>query len=129
MKITYALLALVALAASCQESLEEKCEREARTYTQKKCPAPVNKNTIIDSMTFDRQTHTLRYHYTLRGPADNEAIGQSNLAYDMLLRELKNATFVKDYKDAGYNFRYTYRSQKDSSKVLYDVTFTKDDYR
>lgn len=122
------LAAAAAICAACQESLEDKCAREAEEYTRKKCPAPIGQNMTIDSLTFDRATHTLHYHYTLSGAADNAELLRNSDAGNMLLNEIKNATSVKDYKDAGYNFAYTYRSAKEPGKVLYEATFTRKDY-
>ena len=41
---------------------------------------------------------------------------------------LKADTGTKGYKDAGFNFRYTYRSGKSPSKVLLDEQYTEKDY-
>ena len=116
------------LLVSCQESLEEKCAREVREYNEKKCPAPIGENMVIDSLGFDRATHTLHYYYTLKGAADDAERIKNSGAYDLLLDEIKNATSVKEYKEAGYSFSYTYMSAKDKGKVLFEVTFTKEDY-
>ncbi len=127
-RIALALM-LAAIMASCQESLEDRCAREAKEYTKKKCPARIRENMIIDSMAFDRTTHTLHYYYTLNGNADNEDVIKRNDIHGALLRQIKNATSVKEYKDAGYNFAYTYCSAKEKGKVLFEVTFTQSDYR
>ena len=49
------------MVAACQESLEDRCQREAKTYTEKHCPMPVGKDIVMDSMTFDKATHTISY--------------------------------------------------------------------
>ena len=59
------------LLTACQETLEERCEREAREYTEKKCPALITENVTIDSMTFNKSSHTMTYYYTLDGVLDN----------------------------------------------------------
>ena len=41
---------------------------------------------------------------------------------------LKNTTSMKTYKDNGYNFAYTYRSEKDPKKILFETLLTKEDY-
>lgn len=122
------LLIASCLLTACQESLEDKCVREAKEYTEKKCPAPIGKDMVIDSMTFDRATHTLHYYYTLSGHADNSELTQTVDVYDILLEQIKNATSVKEYKDAGYSFSYTYRSAKDKTNILFEYTFTQEDY-
>ena len=67
-----AILALIL--ASCQESLEDRCEREAKEYTAKQCPIRIDKTTRMDSLTFERETHTIHYYYTLMGNADSEVV-------------------------------------------------------
>lgn len=126
---TNVLLAAVALlSVSCQESLEDRCAREARDYTEKKCPAPVGENVTIDSIGFDRSTHTMQYYYTLSGAADNKALLDSINPRAQLLQEVRNSTSVKDYKDAGYNFTYIYRSKSHPETVLFEATLTRKDY-
>ena len=129
MKKTIFILLLSGLIAACQESLEDKCAREAREYTEKKCPAPIGENVVIDSMAFDRQTRTLHYYYTMNVSTDSEAAINTSDAYKLLLSQIRNATSIKDYKDAGYNFAYTYRSAKDKAKILFEATFTPKDYK
>ena len=46
----------------------------------------------------------------------------------MMLDGVRNTPSLKGYKDAGYNFRYVFRSHKDKKKVLLDYVFTKKDY-
>ena len=59
---------------ACQESLEDRCAREAQEFTRKNCPSKLDKNINIDSLTFERATHTLHYYYTLTGIADREGV-------------------------------------------------------
>lgn len=113
---------------ACQESLEDRCAREAKSYTEKKCPAPVGENTTIDSIAFDRQTHTMCYYYSLSGAADDSSAIAKGDPYKVLLHEVRNATATKAYKDAGYNFKYTYKSATRPEQVLFEATFTPKDY-
>ena len=92
------------LLVACQESLEERCAREAKEYTQKNCPRHIDTEIVLDSMTFDKDSRTIGYCYTLQGSLDM-------------------------YKDAGYSFRYTYHSEKDSGTKLFEATFRENDYR
>lgn len=126
--IVYVAIAALAL-SSCQESLEERCAREAKDYTEKKCPAKIGENTIIDSLTFDRATHTMHYYYTLTGAADNPEVVMNTDPSGLLIQQLKNSTIMKAYKDAGYNFAYTYHSQKKKGLVLFEKTLTPKDYK
>ena len=124
--LVFACLAL--LFTACQESLEDRCAREAKAYTAKNCPAKMEENIVIDSLTFERATHTLHYYYRMTGIADKEDALDTVAAKKILKDGLKNTTSMKIYKDNDYNFAYTYHSSKDPKKVLFEVTFTKNDY-
>ena len=127
-RITIVIIAALLLTA-CQETLEERCEREAREYTEKKCPALITENVTIDSMTFNKSSHTTTYYYTLDGVLDNaEALKEHDLK-GMLLKELKNSTETLLYKEAGYNFRYVYFSTQKKGTKLFEATFRKKDYQ
>jgi len=126
----YCIIALLGLLlSSCQESLEDRCEREARQYTRKNCPTQIDDNTTIDSLTFERATHTVHYYYKLTGVADEERVFKEIDAVGELRKTLKNTTSLKTYMDAGYRFAYTYRSSKNPKKILLDVVFTEKDYK
>lgn len=113
---------------ACQESLEDRCAREAKEFTRKNCPSKIEKNINIDSLTFERETHTLHYYYTLTGNADREGVMEEINGLDILKENLKNSTAMKVYKENHYNFTYTYHSEKDPKKVLLKVTLTDKDY-
>ena len=126
------ILSVLTLAlAACHESLEDRAAREAKEYTQKNCPTPVVQNTRTDSLTFDRASRTIGYWYTLCGTADNiDAINvQKEKLYGILLDGLKASTQIKMYKDAGFNVRYVYHSEKNPSVVMLDVTFSPKEYK
>lgn len=124
----FLLLAVISLGlSSCQQSLEERCAEEAKKYTQKNCPAKIDEFTVMDSMTFDTPTHTLKYYYRLTGTADREVLEQERMR-KALLDALKNSTSMKAYKDAGYNFEYSFRSEKAPEVVLFSAKFTEKDY-
>ena len=124
-------LALLATLAACHESLEDRAAREAAEYTKKNCPTPVVQQTRTDSLTFDKATRTIGYWYTLCGSADNaEQINtQQEKLRGILLDGLKGSTQLKIYKDAGFNVRYVYHSEKDPKTVLLDYTFSRKDYQ
>ena len=128
MKKYWIIAALTLLFTACQESLEDRCAREAQEYTRKNCPAKMDNNTILDSMTFERSSHTLHYYYKLTGFADQDSIAKKIDAVNVLKKELKNTTGLKLYKDNHYRFAYTFRSEKDPDKILIDVVFTDKDY-
>ena len=114
--------------AACQESLEERAAREAQMYTKKNCPAKISETVIMDSMTFEAQTHTIHYYYTLTGIADNDSTLNPDEARSNLLAALKNTTALSVYKKEKYRFVYTYHSEKSPETVLYETTFVDGDY-
>ena len=127
-KIVFIMVAAL-LATACQESLEDRCEREAREYTEKHCPTPVGKNIVLDSMTFDKKSHTIQYAYTLSGQIDDSATINKSNPRELLLQEVRNSTNLKLYKEAGYSFTYTYYSAKNKGTQLFKATFRKSDYQ
>ena len=130
MKKTIILLAMAAvLLTACQETLEERCAREAKEYTEKHCPVAVAKEIIMDSMTFDKATHTLSYIYTVKGALDDAAVINNGQSRELLLQQVRNATNLKLYKEAGYSFRYIYYSAQKKGTRLFDTTFHDTDYR
>ena len=128
MKKLWVLSAIMLLLTACQESLEDRCARETKEYTRKNCPAKMDNNIILDSLTFERETHTLHYYYKLTGFADQDSVAKNIDAVNILKEELRNTTTLKLYKDNHYRFAYTYRSEKNPEKVLLDVLLTDKDY-
>lgn len=127
-KVIVFALAILTFAA-CQESLEERAAREASLYTKKNCPAIMADNLVMDSLTFEANTHTLHFYYTLSGNADTVGVMNQIDARTVLLSELKNTTSMLNYKEAGYNFAYTYHSQKNPRTVIFQTVFTEKDYK
>ena len=124
-----AAAAMMLLMAGCRENLEERGAREAAEYTRKHCPTPVDKDIMMDSMTFDTEHHTFSYCYTLSGELDDSATIHNGNPRELLLRQLRNSTRLKLYKEAGYNFRYVYHSSKKNGTKLFETTFRPDDYK
>ena len=122
------VLAVLILSA-CQESLEDKCARECVEFTKRKCPSAVAENMIVDSMTFDRASHTIQYYYKLTGASDRADAYLKDQARNALKDALKNTTQVMIYKEAGYNFRYIYYSEKNPQTVYMDILLTEKDYQ
>lgn len=123
------LLTAGLFASACQESLEERCLREANVYTKKNCPSQIAKDVTIDSLTFNVSTHTLTYSYTLGGVLDDAAVVTRSELRQQMLENLRNATSLKAYKDAGYSFRYVYYSTMQRGTKLMDTTFRAKDYQ
>ena len=127
--IVVTLIAGAMLLTNCQESLEDRCAREAKEFTEKNCPRAVDKEIVLDSMTFEKTTHTISYLYTLNGTLDDPQRIDSTHFRELLLMEVKNSTNLKLYKDEGYAFRYAYYSQKNNGTKLFEATFRESDYR
>ena len=123
------LATMLLFATGCQESLEDRCAREASEYTQKHCPTLITKDIVLDSMTFERQSHTICYVYTVNGIIDDPEVIQRGDPHERLLHQIKNSPNLKLYKDAGYSFRYTYFSTKNKGVQLYSATFHEKDYK
>ena len=122
--LAFLLLCLV----SCQESLEDRCDREAREFTKKNCPVALNEEMTLDSMSFNKNTLTLYYYYTVSGTLDDAEVLEQVDARGTLLKELRNTTSIKNYKDAGYKFSYVYWSASKKGKKVADYTFTQKEY-
>lgn len=125
----YVGILLLSLSA-CRNSLEDRAAQECKEYTEKKCPTPVVNDTRMDSMVFEPSSRTIHYYYSLVGNADNEqaVISKKSELRNALNDALKADAGTKGYKDAGFNFRYTYHSGKTPTKVLLDETYTEKDY-
>lgn len=126
--ILFALFAFVQTA--CHESLEDRAAREAKEYTEKYCPTPVNNFTRTDSVVFDKATRTYHYYCTLMGRVDDAEIINKNKSKinEGLRQSIVESTSIKAYKEAGFHFTYTCRSQKNPQLVLFESTYTKKDY-
>ena len=128
MKKTFLLVLTAIVFGACQESMEDRCEREAKEFTKRNCPTMIEAEIMIDSMTFERSTHTIHYYYKLTGNSDRADAYKADEVKTLLKNALKNTTSVQIYKDEGYSFEYTYRSEKDPKVIYFDVLLTKKDY-
>lgn len=128
-KTIISLLITTMTITSCQESLNEKCARECQQYTQKNCPAQIDNHTIVDSLTFEPNTRTIHYYYTLTGVADSIGLLTHEEVYTALKNQLRNTTMMRAYKEEGFNFAYTYHSQRRPELVLIEETLTAKDYQ
>lgn len=126
-RIFFYLLCLTFLLTACHESLEDKAAREAKEYTRKNCPKQISDNIVNDSMTFDKDTRTLHYYFTMTGQADTSAIDKQQ-AKEKITKAVKDAMSIRTYKDKGFNFAYTYYSEKNKGEILLDIKITPQDY-
>ena len=118
------------LLCGCHESLEKRAEREAREYTEKYCPTPVQNYTRTDSVAFDMTSKTYHYYCSITGALDDKKIFDLNRQKltDMLLANVKENTSFRAYKKEGFAFQWTLRSDRDKRIVYYDRRFTAKDY-
>lgn len=123
------LFSFILMLASCQESLEDRCDREAREFTKKNCPVVLDKDMTLDSMTFSKATTTIYYYYTVDGLLNDALMEKKTDARQKLLDVLRNTTSLKNYKDADYNFAYIYRSAKNKGEKVAEYTFTPKEYK
>ena len=112
--------------SACHESLSDRAVRESKEYTEKFCPTPVINDERTDSMSFDKATHTMNYYRTLSGKADNPQVIKFNAKKlkGVLLTALIDDPSSKAYKDAGFNFRFLYRSARHRGKTLFEAVYT-----
>ena len=118
------------LLCGCHESFEKRAEREAREYTEKYCPTPVQNYTRTDSVAFDMTSKTYHYYCSITGALDDKKIFDLNRQKltDMLLANVKENTSFRAYKKEGFAFQWTLRSDRDKRIVYYDRRFTAKDY-
>ena len=122
---------MLAMMVGCQESLEDRAAREVDEYTQKYCPVQVSDNTFLDSMTFDKQSHTLVNHFSIMTDSTSaqRAVEKADMIKSRLKEEVRNDTSKKRFKEEGYSFRFVARSYEDKSVILYDTTIKPEDYQ
>lgn len=123
------MIGIGTLLCSCQDSLEERCAKECKDYTEKKCPALLTNGIVIDSVIFENDSHTMHYYYTVSGVADNSENFAKLNAKKLMKDEVRNATSLRLYKEAGYSFGYTFLSASSKGQVLCDIVVTKKDYQ
>lgn len=129
MKIYILFIATICLFISCQETMEERCAREAKEYTKKNCPAKIYDNLVHDSIVFEKDTRSMCYYYTFTENVNINTKEKRDETGRIFLDNLKNSTSLKTYKDAGLNFKYTYYSSNGKKDIVFQKTFTKQDYQ
>lgn len=120
--ITVFLLLSVIL-TSCQESLEDKAERQAKDYTRKYCPTPMQNHTRTDSIVFNKQRKVYTYYMSLYDYLDSQEIIDTNrdAIVSMLQQSLRESTGLKGFVEAGFRFEYVCNSGSNPKKVLLKV--------
>ena len=130
MKRIFVIACCAILLTSCHENLEDRAAREAKEYTEKFCPTPVNNFTRTDSVVFEKDTKTYHYYCTLTGLMDNldKITMHQKEIHDALAKSIKESTNINAYKEAGFNFEYTCRSEKNSKLILFQAIYSSKDY-
>ncbi len=128
-KILFFAFAVLLFSGCHRTTLEDLAAKTAEEYTERYCPTPIENGQRTDSVTFSRDTHTFGYYYSLSGKLDDPIIIENNKKQiiSTILSSLKENTSMKEYKQAGYNFRYVMKSVK-TGEVLIDKLFTNKDY-
>lgn len=124
-----ASLAVVAACWSCGQSVEDKAEADAREYNERECPTPWENNERVDSVAFHRDTHTYVNYREFNGRIDSAELIRAHRKElrEVLVRWVRNSTNYAQYKEAGFNFRFVYRSNK-TGDVLLDETVSPKEY-
>lgn len=116
---------IVSLLTSCQETMQERAQREAYEYTRKYCPTPPVHYVITDSVVFNVSKETYIYYCTFTDRLDDKQIILDNKeAIEGALRKsVLESPNMKPFVDAGFHFRYVCRSQKESKLILLETKF------
>lgn len=125
------MLTTIAL-TSCQETREERFEREAREFTQKNCPRAEFEDIIyLDSLVYHNDGSNNYMHcYSVKGDSAMLAMMdlQHDELFDRLLTAVRNSVDMRHVKEAGLNIMYVYYNAKSHEKIT-EFCFTPDDYR
>lgn len=125
----YRILCIAALMTSVcgckKESFGDRMVRETRENTAKLCPMEVDQDTMLDSMAFDKGSHTLLYYYSLHGFLDFDSLYSDDVVEahrETLIKDIRNSVTLRDVKKEKANFKCIYLSAS-SGKVLlqYDI--------
>lgn len=114
------VVASIAMTLSCQESLEERAERQAKEYTHKFCPTPARNYIRTDSLVFDRTRKVYLYYISFTDKLDDQEIVDENLdkLRNVLQQSVRESTSLKTFVDAGYKFEYICHSSSEPELVL-----------
>ncbi|MDO4715289.1 MAG: hypothetical protein Q4A44_03300 [Bacteroidales bacterium] len=130
MKKIFALAALLLIVTTaCQESAQERFEREAKAFTEQHCPQMIAKDIRLDSVVYSKTENTYHYYYTLSGTLEQQAVNDTTLGAEQrkfLLNGICNDVSTKLEKEAKVTFHYVYRNAK--GVPAWDFVFTHDEY-
>lgn len=130
MKKILFIAAAVTMLVSCQEKKLDRFEREAKEYTQKKCPLHMDSVTTLDSMVFvNKGEGNLRMYYSLNISEEQKEAFMNMLGDigDENLGQLRSSVEYIKHKDAGVTFSYIYMDAVTGEKLV-EYSFTKQEY-
>lgn len=123
-------IASTMLLCGCHESLEKRAAREAREYTEKYCPTPVQNYMRTDSVVFDVPSRTYHYYCSIMNELDDSVVFEANRAKfaESFIQTVNESTSLRAYKKEGFNFAWTLRSGKDPKKIWMEKTIREKEY-
>ena len=125
------LAALLGTFTGCKkESFGDRMVRETRENTEKMCPMEVDQDTMLDSMAFDKGSHTLLYYYSLHGFLDFDSLYTDDVVEahrETLIRDIRNSVTLRDVKKGKANFKCVYLSAS-TGKVLLQYIIPAEEY-
>lgn len=121
------------LCSACQDNFDQRCAQEAAEYTKTHCPQQVEEGNTLDSLSYNIETRTYQYYYTLSGrwtsPANIASLQQQKeILRGYLLDKLNNSLELNACKKEGINFSYKYYSASTKKEVVH-ILLTPADYK
>ena len=98
--------------------------------TQRNTALHLYRTTRTDSVAFDVKTKTYHYYCSITDVLDDRKVFDlnRNKISEALLANIKDNTAFRPYKEEGFAFQWTLRSDKDKNVVYFDKRFTPKDY-
>lgn len=120
-------LAMLALSACHRATLEEQCADMVKKE-RRRMPRNITLGVVLDSMHYERRTHTLVYYHTMNDSLYTpEAIEYGkNKLHLQLQEDIINSVALKRLKDEGLSFRYVYLAAS-NGKVCLSLQFNNTD--
>ena len=121
----------VLLYTSCShERIHEKFSRQAKEYTKKMCPLPMDQYTMLDSLVYNPSQTTLTYHYSVSDLLDNDSIYTDafrGIFHTKLLDNILNNVGLIELKENNVSFRYIFYSSTTQQQFM-QFFYTSEEY-
>ena len=130
----YVLLFSLVIFSCSQETMDERLSREAREYTTRYCPKPLDEVVTLDSVVYylPQKNESGRYAYFHTVECDSmtilNLIEQRDYVRDELLSKINNAQDMTYLKEHGVTIQYTFYT-KIEKQIIYDFRYTKGMYK